>query len=182
MMWIRSLVAVPQLMSTSDVPPGTVASKTGGEQPTISRWILTLSISHSNYIPPACKPGIHRVLLMLGRVNVGGCWLWITYCRLSCVHHFNCILTSKRTRSHCYWSSGCGARTSYHNAHDLRAGSASYARHCKIGAATKVASTCQMHYPKKCFSQEPSMYILHESHTLLFWGQFLADKLGQPDQ
>ena len=50
----------------------------------------------------------------------------------------------------------------------LRAGSASYARHCKIGAATKVASTCQMHYPKKCFSQEPSMYILHESHTLLF--------------
>ena len=50
----------------------------------------------------------------------------------------------------------------------LRAGSASYARHCKIGAATKVASTYQMHYPKKCFSQEPSMYILHESHTLLF--------------
>ena len=37
MMWIRSLVAVPQLMSTSDVPPGTVASKIGGEQPTISR-------------------------------------------------------------------------------------------------------------------------------------------------
>ena len=99
MMWIRSLVAVPQLMSTSDVPPGTVASKTGGEQPTISRWILTLSISHSNYISPACKPGLHRVLLMLGRVNVGGCWLLITYCRLSCVHHFNCTHIQENTVS-----------------------------------------------------------------------------------
>ena len=37
-------------------------------------WIAV--VCHSDQTLPACKPGLHRVLLMLGRVDVGGCWLW----------------------------------------------------------------------------------------------------------
>ena len=100
-----------------------------------------MSISHSNYITPACKPGLHRVLLMLGRVNVGGYWLWTTYTVGYLCPSLQLYSCPRETQSTDPLDVGLEPHTTMHMT--LRASSASYGRHCKIGAATKIA-------PVKC--------------------------------